>query len=542
MSYIVFARKYRPQTFDEIIGQPHITTTLKNAILKDRVAHAYIFAGPRGVGKTTTARILAKALNCQAGPSPEPCNSCASCNEITQGSSLDILEIDGASNRGIDEIRNLKENVKFAPSKANLKVYIIDEVHMLTPEAFNALLKILEEPPPHVKFIFATTQAHKVPPTILSRCQRFDFKRLSTKEILTNLKGIAEKEKLAANDEALVLIAKYSDGSMRDGQVILDQMISFAQGHVDVKDIVKVLGIVDEDILFGLSTAIKEKDPVSAIKIIDALINEGKDVSQVVFGLIEHFRNICMIKMSEGSNSLIDIGPDKIKRYEEESQKYTIEEILYIIYTFINTIDFIKRANLARVPLEVAMIKLTRIEPIMSLAEAIGKIDNLEAKIKEEKPEPQSEAPKPHVGLNTAELNGVLDSWNSVINCIKAKKISVASYLEEGYPMNLESDTLSVGLPKELQFHKEMLELPENRRLIEEAMREALKLDLKVTFTLVEPVTMRGRVLNNISSVKMNEEAEPGQQQAEPRRLEADPIIKLALEVFEGQILKEKRG
>ena len=209
MSYIVFARKYRPQAFDEVVGQSHITTTLKNAIAQNRVAHAYIFAGPRGVGKTTTARILAKALNCEKGPTDNPCNKCPSCNEITQGISLDILEIDGASNRGIDEIRNLRENVKFSPSKGRFKVYIIDEVHMLTSEAFNALLKTLEEPPPHAKFIFATTQAHKVPPTILSRCQRFDFRRISIKDIVESLKVIAKKEGIKVDDEVLILIAKH---------------------------------------------------------------------------------------------------------------------------------------------------------------------------------------------------------------------------------------------------------------------------------------------------------------------------------------------
>ena len=261
MSYIVFARKYRPQNFDDIEGQSHITTTLKNAISQGRVAHAYLFAGPRGVGKTTTARILAKALNCEKGPTVKPCNSCRLCEEITQGSSLDILEIDGASNRGIDEIRNLRENVKFAPSKGSFKIYIIDEVHMLTSEAFNALLKTLEEPPKHVKFIFATTQVYKVPPTILSRCQRFDFRRISAKDIFKNLKMIIKAEKLSVDDDVLSLIAKCSDGSLRDGQVILDQIVSSVKGKVSLSEVSKMLGVIDEEVISGLAGALLEKNP-----------------------------------------------------------------------------------------------------------------------------------------------------------------------------------------------------------------------------------------------------------------------------------------
>lgn len=550
MSYIVFARRYRPQTFDEVIGQSHITTTLKNAILQNRLAHAYIFAGPRGVGKTTTARILAKALNCEKGPRPQPCNSCASCNEITQGSSLDILEIDGASNRGIDEIRNLRENVKFAPAKGAFKVYIIDEVHMLTPEAFNALLKILEEPPPHVKFIFATTQAHKVPPTVISRCQRFDFRRLSAKDILANLKGIAHKENLDVNDDALMLIAKYSDGSMRDGQVMLDQIIAFTEARVDVKDIVRVLGIVDEEMLFSLSASIKGHDAPSALKIIDVLMNEGKDAVQVVSSLIEHFRNICVMKISKDLDSLVNAGPERIKRYIDEAQKYTVEEILYIIYTLSNTIDFIRKVNIARVPLEAAVVKLARLGSMTSLAEIIERIDNLEGHVKAGQPLPavrlgqpqplpaEPESPNPLPDSNTADMNGILSSWTGVINYVKAKKISVGSYLEEGTPVNLEADTLSIGIPKEFSFHKEMLEVPENRRLIDEAVREVMKLDLKVAFTLIEPVNMQERVLNT-NSGKGDEEAEGLPTPEEAKKSDDDPIIKLALEVFDGQILKK---
>ncbi|MGE5855121.1 MAG: DNA polymerase III subunit gamma/tau, partial [Syntrophaceae bacterium] len=227
MEYLVLARKWRPQVFEDVVGQDHVITTLRNAIRLGRVAHAFIFSGPRGVGKTSVARILAKALNCEKGPSEIPCNACANCREITEGSSMDVREIDGASNRGIDEIRELRENVKFSPSSSRYKIYIIDEVHMLTKEAFNALLKTLEEPPEHVMFIFATTEVHKVPATILSRCQRFDFRRISIEEIMTRLRYIAGEEKVTIDEDALMVIAKKGDGSLRDSQSIFDQVRSF---------------------------------------------------------------------------------------------------------------------------------------------------------------------------------------------------------------------------------------------------------------------------------------------------------------------------
>lgn len=378
MSYIVFARKYRPQAFDEVVGQSHITTTLKNAIGQNRVAHAYIFAGPRGVGKTTTARILAKALNCEKGPTDNPCNKCSSCQEITHGVSLDILEIDGASNRGIDEIRNLRENVKFAPSKGRFKVYIIDEVHMLTQEAFNALLKTLEEPPAHVKFIFATTQAHKVPPTILSRCQRFDFRRISIKDIVASLKTIAKSEGLKVDDEVLILIAKHSDGSMRDAQVVLDQISSNTLGKISVEDASKILGAVSDDILFNLADSIKAHDPVSALKMISSLADEGKDIVQVILYLIEHLRNLSVMKVANDPSSLIDASLEKIKRYEEQSRKFSVEEILYIVYTLSSTLDFVRKASMARVPFEVAMVKLTREGSILQLSELLERLDKIE--------------------------------------------------------------------------------------------------------------------------------------------------------------------
>ncbi len=285
MSYVVFALKWRPQDFNTIVGQEHIVTTLTNALQKNRLAHAYLFAGPRGVGKTSTARILAKAINCTEGPTPEPCGKCPSCVEITQGSSLDVIEIDGASNRGIDEIRALRESVKFSPTRSRYKVYIIDEVHQITPDGFNALLKTLEEPPDFVKFIFATTQPNKVMPTIISRCQRLDFRRISVMEIVGQLEKIVAAEKVEVEREALIAIAKASDGALRDAESILDELVSFTKGKVNLAEVVSVLGLVEQEMLFAVTEKIITKDARGALEILDRIIGEEKLHRQILLEL-----------------------------------------------------------------------------------------------------------------------------------------------------------------------------------------------------------------------------------------------------------------
>lgn len=569
MSYVVFARKYRPQVFDDVIGQSHVTTTLKNAISQDRVAHAYLFAGPRGVGKTTTARLLAKAINCEKGPTINPCNACASCKEIQSGSSLDILEIDGASNRGIDEIRNLRDNVKFSPTKGKFKVYIIDEVHMLTPEAFNALLKTLEEPPAHVKFIFATTQAYKVPPTILSRCQRFDFKRMTSADILANLKKITKSEKLDASEEALILVARHSDGAMRDAQVLLDQLISFTKGGITPDDVTKMLGLVSDDILFELAGHIKDKNASAALSMVDSFFSEGKDVFQVVLGLITHFRNIAVTKISKDAASILDYTKEKLEKYRSVAGQFTIEEILYNIYTLSNTLDFIRKSGMSRVPLEAAVIKLSRAGSIASLENIMEKIDALansapasrdlisETHVapgagmaqrsaessKSQTPSRPAKAENKHQEAggssskmeSSTDLDEMLSAWSGVVNHIMPKKISIAHYLQEGYPVAINGRTVVIGFPKELKFHKEVLEGTDNRKMIEEAIRAKLNLEVKVEFRLEE------------SSAKAAGSPVDGAAGAEDEVLEmetksdSDPIVNTALEMFGGEISAEAR-
>src|SRR5512135_2943846 len=297
MSYQVLARKWRPQVFEDVVGQGHITRTLQNAIASGRLAHAFLFSGPRGVGKTTTARILAKALNCAEGPTPRPCGKCDSCVETAAGTSVDVIEIDGASNRGIEHIRELREAVKYAPVGGKNKVYVIDEVHMLTNEAFNALLKTLEEPPPHVIFIFATTEPQKIPATIHSRCQRYGFKRIALSEIAAKLREIATKEGITVSEQGLVMIARAAEGSMRDSQSLLDQALSYSGMTIADRDLQTILGAVAQETLRTFADGLFAQDAAVLLGQVDQLLEQGQDMRQFLVGLVEHIRNLIVITL-----------------------------------------------------------------------------------------------------------------------------------------------------------------------------------------------------------------------------------------------------
>jgi len=407
MEHLSFARKYRPKNFDEIIGQSHIVSTLKNAITSNRVAHAYLFAGPHGVGKTTMARVLAKSLNCIKGPTLSPCDKCPSCMDINGSKSLDVIEIDGASNRGIDEIRTLRENVKFAPTSGQYKIYIIDEVHQITPQGFNALLKTLEEPPMHVKFIFATTNPEKVLPTILSRCQRFDFKKINVKETVGVLKEISKFEKIDITEDALYQIARSSNGGLRDAEVTLDQLASITEDKIKLENVNEVLGSLSSDTLLKITESISAKKPSDVIAIINKVIEDGKDPSIIVSELINHFRNILVAKTTTNPLELIDLPEETVKDLQKISQNFGVEELLYIIYTLIGAYNIIKRIDISKILLEVTLIKLAFMQKpipfdkLMEKVEEAAKILSTSGEIKINKTNYTQVQEKKIINLNT---------------------------------------------------------------------------------------------------------------------------------------------
>ncbi|MFA5389299.1 MAG: DNA polymerase III subunit gamma/tau [Candidatus Omnitrophota bacterium] len=562
MTYLPFARKWRPQDFDEIVGQEHITTILKNAISMDRLHHAYLFAGPRGIGKTSTARIFSKALNCEKGPSAKPCNSCVSCKEVTLGSSMDVIEIDGASNRGIDEIRNLRETVKFSPSKGRFKIYIIDEVHMLTTEAFNALLKTLEEPPSHVKFIFATTEPHKVLPTILSRCHRFDFRRIQTKDIIAKLHEVSKAEHLNIDEDAFLYIARASDGSMRDAESILDQIASFNKGKIQLKDVIESLGMIDQETLFRTADFIINKDAGALIHLVDEILNSGKDAKQFLLELLEHFRNMMIVKSGIVSGEIINLPKDSIDRVKKQADTLTQGDIFYIIGVVSNGLKMIKQLLPERIVFELSMIKLASRESIASIEEILSKIQDIRhasggtqaqpapapvvsqapaqekpflKKIfsapgnikKSENPAPAPLAQPDSGSKASIDVARVKDAWPILVKTMAVKKMSISTYLAEGEPDSAKGNVVMIGFPKEFSLHREVLEEKQNKDAIEKALSQIMDTPVRINF---------------IATDRKPKEPASASSEIKEEMKAKEPVIDSALNIFGGRIFKAAKS
>jgi len=483
--FIVTARKWRPMKFEDVAGQRHVTVTLRNALSSGRIAHAYLFSGPRGVGKTTTARLLAKAVNCLSPIDQNPDNTCDICLEITEGRSFDVQEIDGASNRSVEDIRNLRESVRYAPVKGRYKVYIIDEVHMLTKEAFNALLKTLEEPPPHILFVFATTELHKVPATILSRCQRFDFRRIPTGDIRTNLAGIAQQEGLDVEDEALLLIARRADGSLRDAQSLFDQVIALCGRTVTSAAMLEALNIVTQDYFFRVTSLMKTQDPAGGLAVVEDLMSHGYDLREFLVGLIEHFRNLLVAKVT-GRSDLIDASDVMRKRYEEVASQFSIGDLLRAQRHVATTEMSLSRTAQARFRLEADIVQLVTMPRAVDLAGLIEGLDELKKKHPVEQstraagPVAQQPPPAPQRLTSLTSVTGVTSPpgaplrpppppassasrsvvnenevrsrWTEFVTEVSRAKISVGTVLGSTTFLGVHEGTVRIGCVDEFQI------------------------------------------------------------------------------------------
>lgn len=472
MSFVVTARKWRPQTFNEVVGQEHITQTLKNAILKNRIAHAFIFAGPRGVGKTTTARILAKSLNCTNPHEGEPCNECDLCLSFTNSQSLDIIEIDGASNRRIEEIRSLRESVKYAPSKGTHKVYIIDEVHMLTTESFNALLKTLEEPPDHIIFIFATTDIHKVPLTIISRCQRFDFRRIEIQDMKNHLAKIAASENIKIDDQSLTLIAKKADGALRDAQSLFDQVISFCGEDIDAKTLIQMMNLIDEEVYFKISDAILQKNFKAAFDISKEIYEKGWNFVDFINGLVEHFRNIFTVIIRKDSG-LIEGAEIYKERYLVYESSFSEGDMLRIL-AYLNKTNYeLKSSTNHRLKMEVSLSHLIGLEKTSTLSDLMAKMESGEPytalepvrivqevasdPVKTSKPdsvsiqpvqfqEPEVKAFVPPAVEITSDFQDISSKWSQFIEQVNNEKFTLGGLLSQTKIIDMEGSTLNLEI------------------------------------------------------------------------------------------------
>jgi len=534
MGRLALYREWRPQRFAELVGQEHIIRALRNGLAAMRISHAYLFTGPRGTGKTTTAKIVAKALNCENGPGQEPCNHCPSCLEITKGSSLDVLEIDAASNRGIDEIRDLKEKVKFLPARGRFKVYIVDEVHMLTTEAFNALLKTLEEPPNHVVFILATTEPHKLPTTIISRCQRYDFRNLGPETVVKRLAEIAQQESIRVSGEALQMVARAASGSLRDALGILDQCAAYSEASIEVGDVLEVLGGVGDEVLGDLAEALARGDLTQALKIVEATACSGKDLRLFCQELAGYLRNLLFISVGVDEAVLGLLSSETGSRLNSLKGLFTVDRLVKAIGALCEAYAEMKWSGQQRLLFEVALVRIGRQEidePWSELSRRIEHLERLsgnrgESGAGEEnrifpaaKPDDCSKAinnPTIRVGEvaggagssavdsrkvpsnngtgsqeesekgpgSQLSLRAVQEQWPQVLETVRKKKVTTHAFLLAGELVAVDGGQLVIGFKPGCAFHKERLE--QQSVVVEQALAAHFGREMKVRCRVLE--------------------------------------------------------
>ncbi|MFQ5665371.1 MAG: DNA polymerase III subunit gamma/tau [Candidatus Binatia bacterium] len=547
MGYLVLARKWRPQTFEEIVGQEHVSQTLMNAIRYDRLAHAFLFTGVRGVGKTTAARVLAKAVNCERGPAPTPCNQCVNCREITAGTAVDVLEIDGASNTGVDDVREIIENVRYQPAKSRFKIYIIDEVHMLSTSAFNALLKTLEEPPAHVKFIFATTDPNKVPHTIHSRCQRYDFKRIPLRLVSDRLAHLARSEGIAISDRALFAIAREGEGSMRDAQSLLDQVIAFAGKTVGDEQVATALGLADRKVLYAVAQAVVDRDPVRALELLNELYLYGHDMRRFARDLLGHFRNLSVARLLPGTDLLSDLADEERAEVERQAQKMRSEELDRAVGLLLAAEVEVGRVPYPKLIMEMALIKLATLAPIVSIDELLDRIDELERRLEPGKPPAggpdgppraakaaaathrtraghvQRHAPPTPAAQTGAPAPQPEDtrSWEAFLAFVGKEKVTLLPYLQNSQAPQLEGPLLVLHVPRGYYYDY----LVQHTQLVEALARQFFGREFRVTVSATTATQPDGPA------------HAPGESTASVHAAALrDPLVRAAVDILGGEV------
>jgi DNA polymerase-3 subunit gamma/tau len=600
MSYQVIARKYRPQRFSEVVGQEHVTQTLSNAITQKRIAHAYLFVGPRGTGKTTIARIFAKCLNCTGGPKADFPDDDSKAREIAEGRSLDVLEIDGASNRGIDEIRELRDTVKYAPASSKFKIYIIDEVHMLTKEAFNALLKTLEEPPEHVKFMFATTEPEKVLPTILSRCQRFDLRRIPASLIVKHLGEISRTEKVEIDEPALYAIARGAEGGMRDAESTLDQLISFCGSKIQENDVLSMFGLAARAQLLSLARAIIGGDANVALRELNDLARNGKDLARLLSDLLGFFRNLMIFQFSKGDLSLMDVSEQESATLAQNAAEIAPDSVTRVMEVLADAEGRLRDAASKKIFLEITLLKAIEARKAQSIEAVLKKLQQLRTEPPANSAAPQAApqgappaqtvppqarvaapiqaepvratlreiiepaplAPAPEATPTApvavaaapqaspeADIEGI---WSQLVEAVGRVSPFVRSYLLESHPIALSKTHFMIGFDPEFKDHLALVDNQKNRTVLETKLRELGFHDVSVRFVQAE--TPPGRVrpaappapTQNGSAAPQHAAgkapaktgAPAAAQQFSKEDFKNDPLIKKALEIFKGTIVE----
>ncbi len=552
MDFQVSARKWRPQKFSELIGQEHIVRTLHNAIGMDRVAHAYLFSGTRGVGKTTTARLLAKALNCEKGPTPEPCDQCTFCKEIRDGISVDVMEIDGASNNGVGEVRDLIDNIQYSTSACRFKVYIIDEIHMLSKAAFNALLKTLEEPPPKVVFIFATTELTKIPETILSRCQNFEFKPLTHQQIINQLKAICENDGIQIDPHSLEEIAKNGAGSMRDAQSLLDQVIAFCGKEIDPGAVESVLGIVGQNALASFVDCVAQRDGAGLLQQVSEVVAHGKDLGYFCRDLIEYLRNLMLVKVAGNAEALLSGQTTHLDTLKKQAASFEPDALQQMFQVLSKAEMEMKRSSLPQILFEMAVLRLTDVRPLQEIDALIDKINTMEGPTssgrsaplpvrgealpaKKAPPAPAQSAPKRDAPVDPPQASTVSPSsqgaWQKIRSAASANKRSLGTYLDNCQLASLDAKEMRLNFPD--PFTMGQVEKEENLAALKDAVAQVCgQSELKITLQLG---TTASAPADDIPEPPAPEPAHAKDKKASASEEE---ILKNALDVFGGIVIQ----